>query len=557
MTLCPLECSIKEFSGSLSFSQISSQATHTAIYKDSSLISEAHLNAVELFNRLVPDLSYKSYMNDMFNVTKAILDSVGKKTTFLAKFSRAVELLNVAVIQNDCHQLQGLISTLLSHYKNNFQTSRHKALAYFSEVVSAIHDLSREMFQVTTFFNDIEDAIWYYKSLSTIMDKVLTSSKLTISYLFTILADDTSAKSEPYTNTTHIFYNDSFHRKYCSNVYTNAIQSLTTQVPLFIFASQRLSFWQQALLSMQNIKDSNFVYSSQAASLTVNDTLSVNLWTLLNCTECNKEIASLSQAQWKTRLLNIINTLSVELVSSCLLQYETYLNLIYDDVTDLLLPVAPQWSDGGLLEETAQHLDTLNEQLFRLIRSYLYGNLTKKVMSIAGHELLQKMAVEIELISSSNTEAYRSWLAELVAWQSEAIFLYNTVSEHLQLLSYFTANNDNFRSVVNALKIWQQPIIKIYPVVNLTYEVISGWNDTKIFAASSMTSYLSEQARNIIRTVFDNVVQAASDEQQTFETHQMEVLPTVWKENYNVLINLFTVYLNSLLYSNDFIGYFY
>ena len=592
---CPLECAAKNFFGTISFSQISSQATSNILGTYEQLIETSYRRSLELSNRLNPDKNFMWYLKNVASQTSKLSSYIRSESTEIRKYKSGLMSFNTDIVKKDMQTvLKNTLQNYTQAYENDYRRDRLKAITHLNNVISISEDLVNEFSRAPIYFTKEDDATAFFTSLYTLLSNGLTSVRMSQFYLSQArVKEDAAIKNASFRYIPSLFYATKDDQTDCFNRYTRLSPIFDDLEFRWRYASERVFYWlqtktancsskslattqQETLTStvtfetpttVQNLEmttelqslgnsETTLDSSSDETSLPLINTddgtelfvgFISGLWDVLSCA-AKRSDAELLKVDW-VAAMSIITQEDADSLANCLLAYE---KLLYALVSDILKPIpdAPEISVTDALSTALRTLDNDVLLFNREVYNYLVDAISKAVLANKTSILLQNMSVDIEVTLQSVADLLSSWQTNITSWQTNISIIYTNVIDDLLKFSIFFPQDADLASAVSDLNIWLKPVIIIEPSIKLKYTVVNQ-NLTKKSIAIAMQKYLTYTAQSTMSSVLNNLVTTIVTLGQML-TSQAQLMSIAWTDIRTSLEHLLDDFTSSLTLDETF-----
>jgi hypothetical protein len=226
---CPLQCSSTSFPATLSFSQLSTQATSSLLGVHGADINTKYVSAVEMNNRVASDGSIFTIMDKVIDEMNDLLALIQSGSDRLTKIGKGMEMFREEVAGHDGWAMKFLLFDFQDFYEAYLQPARYAAFGHLKSAVSGLLDLGTLFtYASTNSYTDPEGTKWFYLSLSNVLNQLLTDMELTTYYLNTVNAVEYNYSIASYANLENLaptmFYLSDDDQTQCKTNYS-AVES--------------------------------------------------------------------------------------------------------------------------------------------------------------------------------------------------------------------------------------------------------------------------------------------------------------------------------------------
>ena len=408
---CPVECEITTFSGSVSFSQLSNQATTSKLVGSQADAIEAdYANALELHYRLNYNNPFLDQLMALSHLTQSSIDQLKDSLNLLSKISSGLDLFDNGV-GRDMVNLNNVLCNFQLFYNNTFKASRFQAGKYITESFNCLQNLDFVLRLQPFSFTNFSVAYWAYIKLNSLLSDCIVNTDLAVTYLTEAIdfesrtgmpfGPDKFYKSPPYGYIERYSYYDFA----CRHSYEVVFGALNGFAPILNLASQKVSFWLQTntanieRTTMRSVQPGssklamNYFTTPSIQSIitdekfsnlfdasTSNDVHSTELfhaitegsneyfsgfWTLLDCESCAQPL----NKTWNDLIASLTSNACYTAASQCFVAYESSL---FDAIASSLLSIAstPTFSTSDRLKTSLLSMSAQATYLEENIHSY-------------------------------------------------------------------------------------------------------------------------------------------------------------------------------------------
>ena len=550
-TSCSQECESTHYTGSISFSQIASQITNLLLSSKGDVITNDYVNAVELRHRVSHDVDLIYNINDLYDSTTFFVTKVNRFSAAASSFNNGFRKIMFFFVTVDITMLQYLVQTYQSTYNNTFKSSRQLATEYLVQATRNLQDLSNEMRKASKIFNSFYDAQQFYTSFYALLDKCVVSSSLAYSYISQVLLDESNNTSIEYSPDS--FYNNDLKAKSCKTSYSNMMNSIKLIAPILSYASQKISQWLQE-------NSQHIIYAAAANFLSVthstnsnDDSISRNapdLWTLLECVECNITNDVLNYSMWIKLVENVIISPASEEISRCLSEYESTLNDVYEK-TKHFRETTPTWMLGDILSFYSSNLRQHAQLLNTYTHSFITGKSTLQETLANVAYIVKFMSTNVTAINDKIASSAEQWLKDVVSWRNDIIASYVSTLNSIVSLFQFMPKNTNLTADVRAVSVWYFDTVLLdiiyyedFPLLKMPH-LISMFNN-------NLTTFLELYAANVTNVIMKNLVQTNIDYAQASE-EEIQLISNEWSTRVDNLSNIINQFQSGFTIDDAFI----
>ena len=587
---CPVECEITTFSGSVSFSQLSNQATSKLVGSQANVIEADYANSLELYYRLNYNNPFLDQLMALSRLTQSSIDQLKDSLNLLSKMSSGLDLFDNGV-GRDMVNLNNVLCNFQLFYNNTFKASRFQAGKYITESFNCLQNLDFVLRSEPVSFTNFSVAYWAYINLNSLLSDCIVNTDLAVTYLTESIdfesktgmpfGPDKFYKSQPYGYIERYPYYDFA----CRNSYEVVFGALNGFVPILNLASQKVSFWLQtntanierttmrsaqpesSKLAMNYfttptiqsiITDEKF--SNLVDASTSNDVFSTELfhaitegsneyfsgfWTLLDCESCAQPL----NKTWNDLIASLTSN-ACYTASQCLMAYESSL---FDAITSSFLSIGstPTFSTSDRLKTSLLNMTAQATYLEENIHSYIVGTSSGKNLSTLAGNILNSMSLTLSIIEDEMTVLLRVWENDVATWSASIVSQYLSVCNNLRELSRFVYTSTQLSSGVASLTMWLQPRIVYKPVVSIAFSVTDSMGTIKGIQ-KSLQSFIGDNGQQIVR---DTLSAISSDifEQLHQIAFQVKILSNYWSNEQSFVVGLLNEFNNQLTVDDVFV----
>ena len=571
---CPTECKITDFTASMSFSQLSSQATSILLGTQAEAIGEEYAHALELNYRLSYTNPFLDQVMKLSQLTKSSLDQIKGNLRLLEFVDNGLFMFNNQIVIADLEKLQQSLTPFQSVYNATFKTPRWRASKYVTDAFDLLHDLNFILLSQPAFYTNLYDAQRFYSLVASLLDSCSTSTRLANEYLIEAINLETKAK-QPYfpdyfykKRKVEIWENYPYFAEPCTDNYNVAFQTLPKLDILLNFAKQKVLLWLQT--NAANIKNTtlNAFHQTSVDSITetpssVSNAYETNtydytgaasnnhseyfpgFWTLLECIDCAESIND----TW----FNLAGTLSSDVsytISQCLVQYELFLAYALAP-TFISLDFPPSFVTSDNLNYLLGNMSEQAKNLEEYTHSHIIGTLSGRAFSTLAGNILNNMSQSLSTVEQEITALLRIWESDVNSWNSYINSQYISICGSLSQLSRFLWSNTQLATGVASLSIWLQPRIIYSPQIALEFGVtdISGTRKTIESDLNSFINFAGETvAKSTMSSISNDIIENSGQIDQ-FVKDLSDYLSSQQTSVGELLSN----FLNGFIIGNDFI----
>lgn len=480
---CSLSCKETVYSGSISFAQLSSQATNALLNVHSDEFTSRFQNAVDLANRLsyTTMANAANYWYNFTAMADAYYNSLEKfYSTSSQQIRKAFQLFSTSVVKHDLDLLNDELTQFVNFYNTKYKFIRNVAAKYTQESIDCIGGVYMAMIESPESFENISDAQWYSIRLSATVASCASSALVAVKNLQGAVSKELDNQ---YQFAPQNFYVNQSVASFCSDLYTDAIAILTAYCKQLHYISTTLSQW--------------------LSKTTADNTLQFcGLWSMFNCTECN---SSVNYNLIKTYFTSGQQNAHVDMgdqVSQCLSGYEQILNIA-------LLSVKQGVADVPIFQQSAYSVNSTSYWLYvndnvlkAAISDMLTGtnsfmNSTNILMGIVSDLMFSMFITDNEYMLS-----LKAWMLDITQWQSNITAIYASITDTIVSLSEISLNNSvRFHAVINNVRMFQEPILNFGSNAEITFGFPNNhqtiFNDPTLFLASADNQISGSVNRNL------------------------------------------------------------
>jgi hypothetical protein len=564
---CDLDCQTTDFVGSVSFSQISSQATDKLLGTLGDDILAKYIAATELANRMTPDASLIEYLSQLSSQSVLVTSYVRKVIALQELYSQGVAKFSDEVVRYDTTVLSDMLVRFVNLYTTNFASYRSIAVQRLATAVTLLQNLNSELTQPQPssthskleYFTDAADRQTFYAGIYALLGNCLYAVRQSLLYINLVV------DNEHYlgTNSPKIFYTIPSTQVKCVSHYafvTSVLQNLQKRLS---FAYDRVFRWLQ-----ENIDSSASCASapSSTAESVTEATQSVantgepsdaipGMANLLACgtTESESQVIY----DW-TNITSLLTTDIVSDITTCLNEYQTSLNNAYTAATTTL-PDLPQLSATSALTAALAQLDSDNAKFTLAANSYISGNMTKQKLGTSLTALARNMSVDIDSISQSVTDMINQWQTNLTLWTSNITAVYTNIISTLSTLKIYLSNSESsliddvtLTGTISKLRMWCKPSIQLQPALKVIYA--NDMNETFALVKKIQNFFLQNTAKFQMTVTMSKILSYNTQQCQALSS-QMQTMSSVWGSIKSDVSDLLTGYISKLVLNDIFTGY--
>ena len=587
---CPVECEITAFSGAVSFSQLSSQATNKLLGSKANVIGTDYANALELYYRLNYNNPFLDQLMALSRLTQSSIGQLTDSLNLLSKIRTGLDLFNKDV-DEDMANLNNVLLDFQLLYNKTFKASRLKAGKYITETYNCLHDLDFILILQPTSFSNFSVAYWAYINLASLLNICIVNTNLAVTYLAEALnlerktgdplIPDQFYKSEP---TDNVFENYPYYDNVCRNFYEVVSGTLKRFAPILNLASQKVSFWlqtntanienltkkttqsasnkpytnyfttsNQGIITEEYISNSFYASTSKSEYSTKffhsvteeNNEYFSGFWTLLECESCDQPL----NKTWNELIASLTSSVCYT-ASQCLMAYESSL---FDTIASSLLSIAstPTFSPSDRLKTSLLNINAQTTHLEENIHSYIVGTISGKNLSTLAGNILNSMSLNLSIVEDEMTVLLRGWENDVATWSSSIISQYLSVCDNLYELSRFVYTSTQLSSTVASLTMWLQPRIIYKPVASIMASVTDSAGTMKSIE-KSMQVFIGVTGK---QTVEDTMSAISNDivKQLHQVALQVKVLSNYWSNEQSFVVGLLNDFNAQLIIDDVFV----
>ena len=586
---CPVECKITAFSGSVSFSQLSSQATSKLLGSQANMIEVDYADALELYYRLNYNNPFMDQLMALSRLTQSSMGQLKDSLYLLTKMSSGLDLFDDGVGE-DMANLQKVLLSFQQYYNNTFKPSRFQAKKYITESFNCLNNLDFVLRSEPTSFTNFSVAYWAYTKLNSLFSACIVDTDLAVTYLTEAInlesrtgkpyVPDQFYKSPPYDYIELYPYFDYA----CKNSYEVVSETLKEFAPILNLASRKVSLWLQKNIESIDINTGRFTHSESNTPITnffttssqgimtnenfsnLPDTSSPNtvysteifhadtegsdeyfsgFWTLLECESCDQYL----NETWSNLVASLTSSACFT-ASQCLTVYESSL---FDAIASSLLSLksTPTFSPSDRLKTSLLSMTAQVTNLEENIHFYIVGSSSGKILSTLAENILNNMSLNLSIIEDEMTVLLRGWENDVTSWSASIISQYTSVCKNLYELSRFLYTSTQLSSGVAGLKMWQQPRIVYKPVASIAFSVTDSTGTIKGIQ-KSFQSFIGGTGE---KTVQDTMSAISTDlvNQLHQIALQVKMLNNYWSNEQSFVIGLLNDFNNHLKVDDVFV----
>ena len=590
MAACPIECEITTFSGAVSFSQLSSQATSKLLGSRANVIGTDYADALELYYRLNYNNPFMDQLMALSRLTQSSIGQITDSLNLLSKISSGLDLFDEEV-GDDMKNLNNVLFNFQLFYNETFKPLRFQAGKYIIEAFNCLHGLDYVLRSQPTSFSNFSVAYWAYINLVSLLNICIVNTNLAVTSLAdalnlesrtgNVFVPDQFYKSEP---TDNIFENYLYYDYVCRNCYEVVSGTLKGFAPILNLASQKVSLWLQTNTAYiesltarttelaSNKPVTNYFTSSNQGIIT-EETFSNSIdaststseysteffhafieesneyypgfWTLLKCESCDQPL----NKTWNDLIISLSSSVCYT-ASQCLKEYESSL---FNAITSSLLSITstPTFSPSDRLKTSLHNMNTQVMNLEANIHSYIVGAISGKNLSILAGDILNIMSLNLSIVEDEMTVLLRGWAKDVDSWSASIVSQYSSVCDNLYELSRFVYTSKQLSSGVASLTMWLQPIIVYKPEASIMFSVTDSTGTMKSIE-KSWQIFISDTGK---QTVEDTMSAISNDivEQLHQVALQVKVLSNYWSNEQSFVVGLLNYFNDKLTVDEVFV----
>ena len=590
MAACPIECEITTFSGAVSFSQLSSQATSKLLGSRANVIGTDYADALELYYRLNYNNPFMDQLMALSRLTQSSIGQITDSLNLLSKISSGLDLFDEEV-GDDMKNLNNVLFNFQLFYNETLKPLRFQAGKYIIKAFNCLHGLDYVLRSQPTSFSNFSVAYWAYINLVSLLNICIVNTNLAVTSLAdalnlesrtgNVFVPDQFYKSEP---TDNIFENYLYYDYACRNCYEVVSGTLKGFAPILNLASQKISLWLQTntayiesltarttelasnkpvtnyfTTSNQGIitgeKFSNSIDASTSTSeysteffhafIEESNEYFPGFWTLLKCESCDQPL----NKTWNDLIISLSSSVCYT-ASQCLKEYESSL---FDAITSSLLSITstPTFSPSDRLKTSLHNMNTQVMNLEANIHSYSVGAISGKNLSILAGDILNIMSLNLSIVEDEMTVLLRGWEKDVDSWSASIVSQYSSVCDNLYELSRFVYTSKQLSSGVASLTMWLQPIIVYKPEASIMFSVTDSTGTMKSIE-KSWQIFISDTGK---QTVEDTMSAISNDivEQLHQVALQVKVLSNYWSNEQSFVVGLLNYFNDKLTVDEVFV----
>ena len=541
VTSCSLECEATYFSGSISFSQFSSQATKSLMDAYGDVIEHNYKVAVELTHRLSDDITPTYSLNDLTNTTDYLMSEIIIFEKTIQNFENGYSVFS-RFVSSDFSALTRIVGNFVTVY-NSLYNSRQLVSQHFTLTISHVTDIDNLMKIAPVAFDNYLNAHIFYTATLTKLANSGIDAKLSIVYLARVVQDEKTEPKQRYSPNT--FYSDNTVAQTCTNLYAQTTEGLSKLLQALSYASQKITSWLEnnsasIFNSTIDIAISEFKQGKTSSDVP-------GLWMLLECVDCNTTNNLADYETWNQLFATYLTTSIRDSLNNCLLQYEKSLQSTYSATIQPSLVTPFSWNLKELLMTPMAALNTYLEQTKSIIRLYLTGSDSLQNTTANLNSIFLSLTGTMNTIENVLLMSLNDWSNDVISWQNTITEQYNSFANSVVSLSQFlTYNTDLLNSILN-MNIWRHPIVKlnIASTGSIDDQVISQIRfDLRNYFQLSAPSFITSTLTSAIQFNL-NYAQRLCDELQTMLTN--------WYSQVNNISDTINQYGQQFLVADDVI----
>ena len=541
VTSCSLECEATYFSGSISFSQFSSQATKSLMDAYGDVIEHNYKVAVELTHRLSDDITPTYSLNDLTNTTDYLMSEIITFEKTIQTFENGYSVFS-RFVSSDFSALTRIVGNFVTVY-NSVYNSRQLVSQHFTLTISHVTDIDNLMKIAPVAFDNYLNAHIFYTATLTKLTNSGIDAKLSIVYLARVVQDEKTEPKQRYSPNT--FYSDNTAAQTCTNLYEQTTEGLSKLLQALSYASQKITSWLEnnsasIFNSTIDIAISEFKQGKTSSDVP-------GLWMLLECVDCNTTNNLADYETWNQLFATYLTTSIRDSLNNCLLQYEKSLQSTYSATIQPSLVSPFSWNLNELLMTPMAALNTDLEQTKSIIRLYLTGSDSLQNTTANLNSIFLSLTGTMNKIENVLLMSLNDWSNDVISWRNTIIEQYNSFANSVVSLSQFlTYNTDLLNSILN-MNIWRHPIVKsnIASSGSIDDQVISQIRfDLRNYFQLSAPSFITSTLTSAIQFNL-NYAQRLCDELQTMLTN--------WYSQVNNISDTINQYGQQFLVADDVI----
>ena len=586
---CPVECEITAFSGAVSFSQLSSQATSKLLGSKANVIGADYADAMELYYRLNYNNPFLNQLMALSRLTHSSMGQITDSLNLLSKISSGLHLFDEEV-GVDMNNLNNVLLKFQLLYDETFKAIRFQAGKYITESFNCLHGLDYVIRSQPTSFSNFSVAYWAYINLASLLNICIVNTNLAV----TSLADALNIESK----TGDMFVPDQFYKSKLDSISENypyydvdcrqsyEVVSGTLQgfTPILNLASQKISLWLQtniAYIESPSTRTTQFAsnkpvtnyfttgnqgiiteekfsnsidactskseYSTEFFHAVTEDSNEYfpGFWTLLKCESCDQ----LLNKTWNDLIISLTSSVCYT-ASQCLKEYESSL---FDAITSSVLSTTstPTFSPSDRLKTSLLNMNAQVANLEENIHSYIVGTISGKNLSTLARNILNSMSLNLSNVEDEMTVLLRGWENNVETWSSSFISQYSSVCYKIYELSRFVYTSTQLSSGVASLTMWLQPRIVYKPVPTIMFSVTDS-TGTKKSIEKSMQVFISitgeQSVKETMSAISNDIV-----EQLHQVALQVKVLSNYWSNEQTFVVGLLNYFNDKLTVDEVFV----
>ena len=538
-----MECTATYFSGSISFSQISSQATNLLLDSHHDNIKYDYVTSLELSHRLNGDNTLIDSLSVFLNETSylaSVLTTFANTSFSLQQGYHAFYYQQTAA--HDFSTLQKSISNFISAY-NDLCRSRQLAMRYVSQAISQLVNLDNLMRTAPNSYDSYFRAQMFYTTMWTELTLAETNMQLSTEYLALVISDEMNGQYR-HKYLPSSFYVSSSVTDTCRSLYRQTSQAFILLSPKLAYVRQKISLWLQD--HNESIFNSTIdsLFQNQFAAASVSSSVP-GLWALLQCDELN--CANLANySSWAEILAAYTESRGTELMGDCLSLYEITLQKFYN--TAVLPALAtPMWYLNDMLIIPLIDLQINTEKANVIIHTYLTGARSEQEAIAHLNDCLQSMTVILKKIENTVLMSAIDWNNDVIEWRDHIIFQYMTLVDGFISLAKFMPNNAALINTISNMFIWSRPNVQlnVFSLNNPDLRVIGN-------ISTNLLNYFQHNASSFIR---EAVIAAIEFNLAYAQQHcdELRLMLTKWYGQRDNISNIVSQYSQQFLVGDSFI----
>jgi hypothetical protein len=489
---CPQECDVTDYPGTLSISQISSQATSQLLDANRNRISTAYTSAVELSARINNNIVFMRSLKTIYEQSSTVLSNINTALSQIKSIGDQISIFNSIFVNKDLSYLsQNALNDLLTSYQAKYKSVRQKAAMYISDSASQLTDLFFKMTASPNSFDNVLPAYRFYSEIAALLDRCILSTGLASTYLTEALQLETV-----YGDMSTFYDHNSRLAAFqpCYLILELHVEMYSEVALVLAHVQFRVNHWLQnnenaafdlGAQKMQMLSTGTVVEPTVGTMTTVSTTDTV---TQANTTTAdNNTIPGVQLLVDCPNCFIIIDVVKKVLkysdrASSCLSEYEDVLIGTLAAIDSL--PDPPAFTGSVALYAALDQFQSFSEELSHHIHEYLTGNISGAACATAATSTLQDMALRVQTITDEVKTTVNTFVntanSTCLAWNAS----YNGILHNMTDLIPAFITNTTATALYEALSeqaIWQEPVLSMDGVAVFTYRVTTAQENQRIF----------------------------------------------------------------------------